>query len=135
MDKSPPNERQETVEQMKKSLQSVVLWDEPAPRAPRVVIDIVDKFDARGMRRVYGRSDRRGFGPTLSLDIWQSKNGRILVRFSSRANDVDELSFEIFGYNPTPTKAPGMIGLDERWVPKQLREEFNNWVLSEMRFL
>jgi len=56
-------------------------WEAPAPKVRGVTWDYVEDFDARGMRRVYGRGDHFGRNPVFHMDVWLAKNGRLLVRF------------------------------------------------------
>jgi hypothetical protein len=96
------------------------------------------------MRRVYGRGDHFGNvrGNTFNMDVWLSRSGRLLARFWARSEEVDWLSFEITGYTQAD-KARGWdaaakrdVGkcheLDEDWVPECLRDEYDDWVISEL---
>lgn len=66
------------------------------------------------------------------MDVWRSANGRLLVRFWSRSAEVDWYSFEILGLEYDQSLADFTLG--EHWVPEALRDEYDDWVLSEMPF-
>jgi len=87
---------------------------------------------ARGMRCLYGRGDH--FGSWIAhMDVWQTKDGRILARFWSRSDEVDWCSYEVFGLR-VPALDKGHRPTDgERWIPKCLRDEYDNWVISEFQ--
>lgn len=93
-----------------------------------------EDFDARGMRRVYGRTDHYGRS-AFNMDIWLKRDGRLLMRFWSKSSEVDGESYEIIGIEPTviPVPQPGMP-LAEEWVPEVVWKEFDRWVTSEMSF-
>ena len=74
----------------------------------------------------------------LNLDIWRAKDGRLLARFWSRNDEVDCCSYEIVGLFQSAgqqTIADAGAKGRRRWVPKRLRDEYENWVLSEMPFV
>jgi hypothetical protein len=67
------------------------------------------------------------------MDVWQTKDGRILARFWSRSDEVDWCSYEVFGLR-VPALDKGHRPTDgERWIPKCLRDEYDNWVISEFQ--
>ena len=103
---------------------------EPFP-APDSRVDFIDNFDARGMRRVYGRGDHWLGGRSMNIDVWLTKNGRLVARFWSRSSDVDGMSLEVTGFSPDILLPNKLEGLDERWVPQCLRDEYDRWVISE----
>lgn len=74
------------------------LWVErpPARRAAVTVVPI-DAFDARGMRQAYGRRDHMCHHHTFEMDVWVARDGRVLMRCSSRCIDIEGRSFEITG--------------------------------------
>lgn len=120
---------------------NVVLWDSEGPTDSAISLEFIEHFDARGMRRVYGRGDFPPGRAKLEMDIWVDKQKRLYVRFSSRGQEVDWVSLEILGLNrgdfPDHTPMSNFNGIryidfDETWVPHCLKEEYNNWVLSEL---
>ena len=93
-------------------------------------------FDARGMRRVYGHTDRFGRGLTFHIAVWLTRDKRILARFWAHRDEVDWLSLEILGFSHPPLirsehRVDQPPGSDEEWVPQCLRDEYESWVLSE----
>ena len=115
--------------------QRVVCWDSEGPIGSCIRIEGIDHFDARGKRRVYGRGDHFG-RLVLNMDVWQSLYRRLFVRFWSRNEEVDWYSYEIVGlidiesHDDTPLSGSG-----EHWIPECLREEYDNWVVSEIPFV
>lgn len=88
-------------------------------------------FDARGMLCVYGRGDhfvRR----TFNMVIWLKRDGRLLMRFSSRNLDTDGRSFEVLGVDTSTIPAPHPPAvLVDYWVPKAVREAYDKWIMDE----
>jgi hypothetical protein len=108
-------------------------WDiceEPFP-APYSKVDFIGHFDARGMHRVYGRGDHWQGGRSMNIDVWLTKSGRLVARFWSRSSDVDGMSLQVIGFSPDLLPPNKLEGLDERWVPQCLRDEYDQWVISE----
>ena len=106
-------------------------WFTRGPTSRRIRWDYAEPFDARGMRRLYGRGDCFSSW-TANMDVWRTKDGPILARFWSRA-DVDPYSFEVFGLK-VPALGKGHVLADgERWIPECLRREYEGWVTSEYR--
>lgn len=115
--------------------QRVAYWDSEGPIGSSIRIEGIDHFDARGKRRMYGRGDQFG-RLVLNMDVWLSRDGRLFVRFWSRNEDVDWYSYEIVGlvdieshYDTSPPE------FGEHWIPECLREEYDNWVASEIPFV
>jgi len=74
----------------------LIYWDSVESTADAAVEEI-DHFVARGMRRVFRRSDHFGRNRTFNMDIWRDRGGRLLMRCWSQSNDIDWRSFEIKG--------------------------------------
>jgi hypothetical protein len=106
------------------------ICEEPFP-AQHAKVNYIDHFDARGMRRVYGRGDHFSGGRTLNIDVWLTKRGRLVARFWSRSSEVDGMSLEVTGFSTDLLLPSKLAGLDERWVPKCLRDEYDTWVITE----
>jgi hypothetical protein len=102
----------------------VIDWFEPAiPSSAK--IQQIDKFDARGMRRVYSIGNRIG-SQTFYLYIWVRKDGQMFARFWSRCEEVDWFSYEITGL-----KNRFIVGNpDDGGVPLVLRKEYDSWVIA-----
>ena len=106
-------------------------WDDAPLRSSRKVeLKHIGRFDARGMRHVYGRGDDYGRGHVVNMDVWLTKDGRLLARFWSRSVLFDFVSLEVIGFSPK-LPMPKSGDLDERWVPKRLREEYSVWIYAE----
>lgn len=105
-------------------------WDSDPPPV-KAIVDMCDDFDARGMRRVYGRGERWGNGPTFNLDIWRNKEGCLFMRCWSRCGDFDNYSFEIKGVNVgSIPERQSNEAFSDVWIPKQVRRAYEDWVMS-----
>lgn len=109
-----------------------VAWDKEGPSNRRIRINIIDDFDARGMRCLYGRTDLFPEKCRFNMTIWKDRNGRILVRFWSRSIDVEWRSFEVIGLVPKliPSRQKGG-SFDDGWIPQSLRDEYDQWISEE----
>ena len=58
----------------------MLIWDDDGPDVKRISMEPCDWFSARGMKRIYGRSDVLT-SQTFNMDIWRHKSGRIFARF------------------------------------------------------
>jgi len=102
-------------------------------RDPGIEVKSIDHFNAHGMRRVYGRRDtfpiagKRAYN--RNLDIWLTRESRILARFWAEGTEVDEESFEIVGI-ADPSLREKQSGVSEGWVPQRLRDEYDDWIVS-----
>ena len=107
-------------------MKSVAHWDTKVRSDPKIDIIEIDHFDARGMRRVYGRGDY--FHRVYNLDIWRDRNKHLFGRFWSRSVNVFDLYFKIIGMRSYPIPEDSNTSFDERWVPKCLREFYDIWI-------
>jgi hypothetical protein len=107
-----------------------VWWETKAPAGRHYRWEFAEDFTARGMERLYRREDR--FGSWIAnMGVWRTKDGRIFARFWSRSSDVDGCSYEVFGLKvPALTKGQD-VGSGEQWIPRCLRDEYENWVTAE----
>lgn len=109
---------------------STAAWECDIQADPGIDVDFIDDFNARGMKRVYVRGDYLGGSqPVFNLDIWKTKDGRLLARLWSRGSQVDNESFEVLGFGDRDFPKQ-----DERWVPQVIRRRYDNWILSMMSF-
>lgn len=60
-------------------------WEQNIQHDARIKLAVIDDFNARGMKRVYGRGDQFK-NWTLNLDLWKNREGRLFARFWSPAN-------------------------------------------------
>jgi hypothetical protein len=107
-------------------------WEEPGPRATSISLHFIEHFDARGMRRLYGRGDQLG-RQLFQMDVWINRESRLFARLWSRSSDVDTLSLEIRGHPAALEDADGARAFSEAWVPEGLRAEYYDWILSYLR--
>lgn len=107
------------------------IWEQSGRRARGISLNVISDFDARGMRRVYGRSDHFGRGRTFNMDVWLARNGRLLVRFWARRDEVDWESLEVTGFSHSARPKNEKREMNEDWAPQCLRDEYDNWILSE----
>ena len=111
---------------------SIIYWYSSTPKTKNVSVEYVDYFNARGMRRVYGRGDHFSRFRIFNMDIWLTSTGRLLMRCWSRSQDVDGRSFEIKGLDiskiPKPDKKKG---LEDSWLPAVVRKTYNEWIEDE----
>ena len=109
---------------------STAAWEYEIQADPGITVDYIDDFNARGMKKAYARGDYFGGSqPVFNLDIWKTKDGRILARLWSRGSQVGNESFEVLG-----CRDKDFPKQDERWVPQDLRRHYDNWILSMMNF-
>ena len=65
------------------------------------------------------------------MDVWITRDGRVLARFWSRCDDVDPRSYEVFGFKPVlPRQDDVLPRFSERNAPGALRREYDNWMLT-----
>lgn len=113
----------------KQEKERVVYWEREAETNPSARFEVIAHFDARGKHRVYGRSDH--FGKlALKMDVWQTKDGRLLVRVWSCNDEIDWCSYEIVGLSIDNLSHDQAAGFGEHWIPECLREEYEDWVVS-----
>lgn len=110
----------------------MIAWDSEIPLTEGVTINHIDSFNARGMRRVYGRGDRFGKKSSFNMDVWLTGDGRLLARFWSRSDDVDGRSHEVLGISADsiPHRSPNSAFTDA-WIPEILRQEYADWIEEE----
>ena len=102
---------------------------------PTVDVDMlaIDHFDARGMRRVYGRGDQLGDLGSFNMDIWKTHDRRLLMRCWSRCEDIDWRSFEIKGVDVVDIpRGDRMTGFQDSWVPVAARMAYDQWIQEEL---
>ncbi len=100
-----------------------VTWDQKSKQGAGVTCAPIEGFSARGMTRLYGRGDHFG-NRTLNLDLWEAGDGRVLARFWSRSDEVDDESWAVTGGQ---TDAKG-----EHQVPQCLRDQYEVWARSNI---
>ena len=120
--------------QLKRS-SNFVWWDTKRPsRAGNLSLEDIGSFNARGMRRIFGRGDMFPGLPGYNMDIWVARNGRVLIRFWSRGSYVDPCSFELHGLVVPAATLSGEKQLDEGVVPAIVRDRYDEWVIDRIEF-
>ena len=104
---------------------SVAAWDEDIAPDRRIRLEYIDHFNARGMKCVFGRADWFGNKAAFNLELWKTKDGRLLARLYSRSSEVDNESLEVLGYQFADCPE-----LDDRWVPDVLRRYYDRWITA-----
>jgi hypothetical protein len=103
-------------------------WEKKGSEAPEISVEHIDPFNARGMCRVYGRRDIYQ-DLAVEMDVWRTRDGRLFVRFSACYKDGHQCSFEVTGFSgPKGPKGQPIAGGDERWVPKRVRDKYDDWI-------
>jgi len=114
----------------KRQKQWVIQWDSEALISSSIRIEGIDNFDARGKRRVYSRGDHF-VRSSFHMDVWQSRDRRLLVRFWSSNQEADGYSYEIVGLLDSKISDDKPNGyFSEHWIPECLRQEYDTWVIS-----
>jgi len=109
-----------------------VSWDSDAP-ATEGETEAIEPFDARGMHRVYARSDQFGRHGIFNMDIWGTRDGRLLMRCWSRCEDIDGCSFEINGIDAAAIpQRDKKARFQESWIPKAVRNAYDRWIQGEI---
>lgn len=111
----------------------IAYWDSRGARGKSIGLQEIRSFNARGMRPVYGRADQFG-RLCLYMDMWINSKGRVFVRFWSRNEEVDLYSYEVTGLK-TPIDLSMFKNDNEFLVPECLRNEYDNWIVSELPFV
>jgi hypothetical protein len=107
-------------------------WDAPVPKYKGIKIEMIEYFNARGMKRVYGRSDYYGRHHDFNMAIWATSKGRLFMRLWSRSYYIDDISFEIIGIDVAKSIIhPHMENCDD-WLPYKVREAYDTWIKDEL---
>jgi hypothetical protein len=105
---------------------AVTHWENSIAPDDGITLLDIPHFNARGMKRKYGRGDHFARGIVMNLDLWRNRHGQFLVRFWSRYSEVDGQSVQVIGQN---VEYP--FG-DERWIPACLREYYDEWIHNNL---
>ena len=110
----------------------MISWDTDPPPKSRIRIEYIRSFNARGMRRVFGRGDRFGRRAAFNMDVWRDRKGNLFARFWSRDAEVDDLSLAIHGIHtdsiPKPSDGPVF---SDAWLPQAFRNRYEQWITGE----
>lgn len=93
---------------------------------------MIDDFDARGLHRLYKRTDVFPKAPFLNMVIWTDQKKRLFARFLSRSRYIDRESFEILGIKPELiSRLSAKYPDSDEWIPECLRDAYDEWVIFE----
>jgi hypothetical protein len=110
-------------------------WESVASEAPIAdasSVEEIDPFDARGLRLVYGRRDHFGRHHSFNMDIWSTRDGRLLMRCWSQCADIDGRCFEIKGVNVAAIpRRDAKLGFQDSWIPQAVRRAYDTWIGEE----
>jgi hypothetical protein len=107
-------------------------WGKPSPRARNVSLRTVNRFDARNMDKVYSRGDDYDKHRRFDLEAWFSRDGSLFARFWSHSKKVKDLSIEVTGFKPDQSLFGVVPESDPAWLPKSLRDAYEEWTVREM---
>ena len=108
------------------------------PAEPIVSVDFIERFHARGMRRLHSLDVQfTGKRRVFRRDIWAAKDGRILVRFRCPTeSDYDEtlviIGLTLRDLTKADLEAIGTESADDwpPWVPDCVRDRWDLWFTS-----
>ncbi len=104
------------------------MWGDDSREFKDVRLEYIPGFSARGMKRLYARADCFPSTGTFNMDVWRTREGRVLVRCWARMYETDDAAYEVFGWMPT---APAKGHLNEDEIPLVLKEAYAEWVDQE----
>lgn len=115
-------------------------WDTKGKsRRSSIRLRRIKPFIARRMRRVYGRFDGCCLSPlpgrypiTFSFDMWLTRDGRVVARFSSRSKCIDTQTLEVVGMKLGTLTDTLSEDQAEQLVPQILRDAYTDWQMSEL---
>lgn len=98
----------------------------------QIKLEDISWFSARGLKRLFVVDHMRFGGKRkYTMDIWSTKDGRMLMRFHNKCEDAENEAYEIKGMQPSDI--PKNV-LPPTWIPDVINKEFDNWMTSEMPF-
>ncbi len=72
-------------------------WESKGPIGKGIRIDMVDDFDARGLVRLYTRTDSFPKKHSFNMTIWMDQKDRLFARFWCHSRYIEWESYEIIG--------------------------------------
>jgi len=105
---------------------------ETTPPHNSAELEMIAPFVARGMKRVYCRSDTFSRHKTYNMDIWKNSVNRLFVRFWSRNKmvDIDWESYEIKNFDVSVIPVSKEKSFSEEWVPEVVRIAYDEWIAT-----
>ncbi|MDT8392073.1 MAG: hypothetical protein RRC34_16345 [Lentisphaeria bacterium] len=109
----------------------IAAWGNTYPE-DNCVLEEIDYFNARGMRRIYTRSDCFGRYHSFNMDIWRRSDGELLLRLWSRCTEIDWRAFKIKGIDLAIVPChEGREFFEDEWIPLAVRQAYDNWITEE----
>jgi hypothetical protein len=127
------------VKKSKPSFLQGVFWNTQPRRSSKVELLDIDPFDARGMKRVYGRGDDYSQrGHVFNMSIWLAKDDRLFSRFWARSKGIRDKSLEVMGFNhkglPLTYDAEKPFEI-EVWASECLRDAYSYWIDDQVCYI
>jgi hypothetical protein len=69
------------------------------------------------------------------MDVWRTRDQRLVARLWSRCQEVDDYSVQIVGFSGPRKGSRSAPSCGERWIPECLRDEYESWITSEIPFI
>jgi len=115
-----------------KKMERFTYWDSKGPTGKTICINMIDDFDARGLRRLYDRTDTFSKKNSFNITIWKDRKDRLLARFWSRNIYIDWESYEIIGMKTESiSRFREKDRYTEEWIPERLRDAYDDWIIYE----
>jgi len=138
---------EKTADPPRRPRNSLPSWCSKGPgRKEPIYLVYILPFSSRGMTRIYyshhgypvPKAELLRFTETCrethgfihincNLDMWQSKDGRIFIRFHANRRRLESPCFELLGH-PAPPDPKNCMGVDEDWIPEVVRDAYDEWI-------
>jgi hypothetical protein len=102
-----------------------------------IKLELVDWFSAKGLKNVFiAHYMLFGGRRKYTLDLWSTKDGRLLMRFHHKCVEADNYAYEIEGmqFSDIQKDMSQTLKFPLKLLPKVITEAFDNWMASEMPF-
>lgn len=113
-------------------LNTTCSWDSTPPDLKGVDAEEITDFDARGLRKVYGRGDTFYKHSPLNMELWLNKSGNLLMRCWSRSKYAPKRSFIILNFDISTIPDEGKF--EDFWIPEGIRTAYEDWVCDVMNW-
>jgi hypothetical protein len=110
----------------------LIAWDSKGPTGKAIRINMIDDFDARGLHRLYARTDTFPKMHSFNMTIWKDRKDRLLARFWSHGIYSEWESYEIIGIKTELIlRYQEKDRYTDKWVPECLRDAYDDWVIYD----
>jgi hypothetical protein len=103
----------------------------------QIELEFIDWFSAKGLKNIF-IADHVIFGGKrkYTMDLWTTKDGRLLMRFHHKSEEAYNYAYEIKGmqFSDIPQDQIPSDKFPPRWLPDVINKAFDNWMTSEMPF-